>query len=132
MTVASLLDCAPSLEGCVSEVEAALAFTRRTGSEQVAQWLDSYRWLARVLRGEHPAAADEPVPIDRYADNLLAIFYARCAGALAATIFGDRPAWRGTPQRRCRFYRPPWAFTQPPGLACCAGWPSRERSARLP
>src|SRR6185369_8122395 len=40
VTVAGVLDCAPSLDGCIAEVEAALAFVRRTGAEQIAQWLD--------------------------------------------------------------------------------------------
>src|SRR6185312_10015862 len=80
----------PSLAGCVAEVEAALAFARRTGSEQIAQRLDSYRWLANVLRGERPAAADEPVPIDRYGDNPLALFHAHYALAIAAAIFGNQ------------------------------------------
>ena len=71
-----LLDCAPSLDGFVAEVEAGLAFVRRTGSEQTGQSLDSYRWLAGVLRGESSAAAGEAVPTDRYADNPLALFYA--------------------------------------------------------
>ena len=84
-----LLDCAPSLDGCVAEVEAGLAFARRTGSEQTAQWLDSYRWLAGVLRGESSAAAGEAVPIDRYTDNPLALFLAHFTRAIAAAIFGD-------------------------------------------
>jgi signal transduction histidine kinase len=87
--VTGLLDAAPSLDACVAEVEAGLDFQRRTGAEQTAQWLDSYQWLAGVLRGESPAAADEPVPIDRYADNLIALFHAHYARAIAAAIFGD-------------------------------------------
>ncbi|HVH22086.1 MAG TPA: AAA family ATPase [Pseudonocardia sp.] len=87
-TVAGLLDCAPSLDGCVAEVEAGLAFVRRTGSEQTGQWLDSYRWLARVLRGERPTAASEVAP-DRYVDNPLAIFHAHLTHAIVAAIFGD-------------------------------------------
>ena len=31
-----LLDCAPSLDSCVAEMEAGLAFARHTGGEQVA------------------------------------------------------------------------------------------------
>ena len=66
-----------------------LAFVRRTGNEQIGQLLDSYRWLAGVLRGESSAAAGEAVPIDRYADNPLALFYAHITRAIAAAIFGD-------------------------------------------
>ncbi len=73
----------------VAEVEAGLAFVRRTGNEQTGQWLDRYRWLAGVLRGESSAAAGEAVPIDRYADNPLALLYAHITRAIAAAIFGD-------------------------------------------
>ena len=88
-TVFYLLDCAPSLDVWVAEVEAGLAFVRRTGAEQTGQWLDSYRWLAGVLRGERSAAAGGPVPIDVHADNPLALFDVHIARAIAAAIFGD-------------------------------------------
>ena len=88
-TVYYLLDCAPSLDVCVTEVESGLAFVRRTGNEEAGQWLDSCRRLAAVLRGESAAPADEAVPIDRYADNPLALLHAHLGGAIAAAIFGD-------------------------------------------
>jgi signal transduction histidine kinase len=62
---------------------------RRTGSEQAGQWLDSYRWLAGVLRGESSATTGEAVPTDRYADNPLALLHAHLSHAVAAAIFGD-------------------------------------------
>ncbi|WP_433505549.1 AAA family ATPase [Pseudonocardia halophobica] len=89
LTVPALLDCAPTLENFVAEVEAAVAFFRRTGSEQTGQWLDSHHWLARVLRGDSPAAAGDPIPLDRYADNPLALLYAHLSHALAAAIFDE-------------------------------------------
>jgi predicted ATPase/signal transduction histidine kinase len=92
-TVEGLLECAPSLDLWVAEVEAGLAFVRRTGNEEASQWLDSYRWLAGVLRGEG-VAADEAVPTDRYADNPLALLHVHVARALIAAIFGD-PAGLG-------------------------------------
>jgi signal transduction histidine kinase len=88
-TVHYLLDCAPSLDVCVAEAEAGLVLARRTGNDQIAQWLDSCRWLAGVLRGESAGAAGEPVPVDRYADNWLGLFHAHLAYAIAAAIFGD-------------------------------------------
>ncbi|HEV7855074.1 MAG TPA: AAA family ATPase [Mycobacterium sp.] len=88
-SVQSLLDCTPSLDSYATEVEAGLAFVRRTGSEQIGQWLDSYRWLAGVLRGESSAATDEAVPVDRYADNPLALLFTYINRAIAAAIFGD-------------------------------------------
>jgi signal transduction histidine kinase len=86
--VTGLMDCAPSLDDCVAEVEAGLNFVRRTGSEQTGQLIDGYRWLAGVLRGEHPAAAGEVAP-DRYPGNQVALFQAHLTRALAAAIFGD-------------------------------------------
>jgi hypothetical protein len=56
-----LLDCAPTLDSFAAEVEAGLAFVRRTGSEQTGQMLDGYRWPA-VQRGESADAGGEAVP----------------------------------------------------------------------
>jgi signal transduction histidine kinase len=83
------LDCAPSLDDYVAEVEAGLAFTQRAGNEYLGKVLDPYRWLAGVLRGESAAAADEPVAADRYAGNPIALLYAHLTWAIAAAIFGD-------------------------------------------
>ncbi|GAA3055644.1 AAA family ATPase [Pseudonocardia yunnanensis] len=87
-TVYNLLDCAPTLDQLVDQVETALAFARRTGNEQTGQVFDSYRWLAGVMRGESFAAADDAVPADRYADNPLALLLAHIARSVAATVFG--------------------------------------------
>ena len=65
-TVVGLLECAPSLDDYVAEVEAGLAFVRRTGNEQTGQWLDSFRWVAGALRGEGgagTAAAGDPIKV---------------------------------------------------------------------
>jgi GAF domain-containing protein len=83
-----LLDCAPSLDSCVAEIEAGLAFARRTGGEQVAQWLERYRWLAGVLRGESSAAEGEGVLTDT-AINPLALVIVHITRGIAAAIFGD-------------------------------------------
>jgi predicted ATPase/signal transduction histidine kinase len=86
--VAGLLDCVLSLDTFLVEVESGLAFARRTGSEQSAQWLDSYRWLVSMLRGES-AAVGVPVPIDTYISNPLALLFAHITRALAAEFLGD-------------------------------------------
>jgi len=83
------LDCAPSLDDYVAEVEAGLAFTRRTGNEYLGKVLDPYRWLAGVLRGESAATAAEAFPADRYAGNPIALLGAHLIRARAAAIFGD-------------------------------------------
>jgi predicted ATPase len=87
-TLRDLLDCAPSLDDVVAEIETGLAFMRRTGSEY-ADSLGSYMWLADVLRGEGRAAFGEALAIDRHADNPLAILHAHICRAIAATILGD-------------------------------------------
>ena len=87
--VAFLLDCAPTLDSCVAEAEAGLAFARRTGNEENGQSLDPYRWLAGVLRGESSTAADQAIPVDRYADNPQALVHTHIDHAIAAAIFGD-------------------------------------------
>jgi signal transduction histidine kinase len=85
----ALVDCAPSLDLYLAEVEAGLAFLRRTGDEQTTSMLDSCRWLAGVLRGEGAAATAEAPPADRYAGNPPALFHAHITRAVAAAIFGD-------------------------------------------
>jgi signal transduction histidine kinase len=90
-----LLDCAPSLDALVAEAEAGLAFARRTGIEQTGQLLDNYRRLAGVLRGEKAAAAGEAIPIDAYAGNPAALFFAHLSRAVGAAIFGDPAALAG-------------------------------------
>jgi signal transduction histidine kinase len=89
LAVPYLVDCAPSLESFIAEVESGLTFLRRTGDELTGQWLDSYQWLARVLRGESSAAASEAIAVDRYADNPLPLLYAHLSHGIAAAIFGD-------------------------------------------
>ena len=84
---AGLTDCAPSLDVYLAELEAGLAFVRRTGNEEASQALDSFRWLAGVLRGE--SAAGEAVPADSYAGNPSALLLAHLSHATAAAIFGD-------------------------------------------
>jgi predicted ATPase/signal transduction histidine kinase len=93
--VAGLMDCAPALDSLVAELDAGLAFVRRTGSEQSGESLDIYRWLAGALRGENSAAAGEADLIDRHADNAVAQLFSHIARAVVAAIFGDRVSLAG-------------------------------------
>jgi hypothetical protein len=88
-TVYYLLDWAPSLDTFAAEVQAGLGFVRRTGNHQAGQWLDFYRWLAAVLRGETSAAADDAIPEDTYASNPLALLHGHLTRAITAAIFCD-------------------------------------------
>ncbi|WP_426502585.1 AAA family ATPase [Dactylosporangium sp. McL0621] len=88
-TAVSMLECVPSLDAYVAEMGIGLTFLRRTGSEQTIQWLDSYRWLAGVLRGESSVAAGTTVPFDRYADSPWALFHVHINRAIAAAILDD-------------------------------------------
>ncbi|MEV4136750.1 AAA family ATPase [Dactylosporangium sp. NPDC049742] len=84
----ALLDCAP-LDTCLAEVDAGLAFAQQTGGAHIRETLDSYRWLAGVLRGDRSSRAGWALPADRYADNPLAELHAHATRALAAAVFGD-------------------------------------------
>ena len=99
------MDCAPSLNVYAAEVEAGLAFARRTGGEQTGQWLENYRWLADVLRGERSATAGEVVPIDSYAGNPLAVPTRIPRARSPPPCSAIRLVWRATPRRRCRCCR---------------------------
>src|SRR3954467_12455689 len=88
LTLYFLFDCAPTLDQLVDQLEAGVAFAGRTGNEQTGQVLDSYRWLAGVLRGESSAAVGDAVPADQYADNPLALLLAHIARGVAASVFG--------------------------------------------
>jgi len=90
VTVPVLLDCMPTLDSFLAEVEAGLAFVRRVGDEETAQLLDSYRWLAGTLRGERPAAAGALVPTDTHVGNPMALHNMHLTRAIAAAIFGDQ------------------------------------------
>jgi signal transduction histidine kinase len=89
LSVPYSVDCAPSLETFLAELDSGLAFLRRTGNEQTGRWLDSYQWLVRVLRSGGSTAASEAVPLDRYADDPTALIYAHLCRAIVAAIFGD-------------------------------------------
>ncbi|WP_250032313.1 protein kinase domain-containing protein [Paractinoplanes maris] len=88
-TVVGLLDCGPVLDTCMAQVSAAEAFARRTGTEQTSQWLESYQWLADVLRRKGSAATPDVIPVDRYAGNPLVVIHVHLCRAIAAAIFGD-------------------------------------------
>src|SRR6185437_4212518 len=69
-------------------VEEALAFERRIGSEQPGQWLNSYLWLADVLRREEATAYGD-FPVDSYESNPLTLIHVHTTRAIAAAILGD-------------------------------------------
>ncbi|WP_432989528.1 AAA family ATPase [Dactylosporangium sp. CA-233914] len=85
----ALLDSVSPLDVYVAEVEAGLEFARRIGDKQSSEALESYWWLAGVLRGECSAAAGPAVPVERYAGNPLALLHAHIARAITAAVFAD-------------------------------------------
>ncbi|MDG6107027.1 AAA family ATPase [Dactylosporangium aurantiacum] len=87
-----LLDCAPSLDVYVADVEAGLAFVRRTGDEHIGESYDSYRRLVAVLRGESTSAAGAAVPTERYAESPWALFHLQVTRAIDAAILDDPDA----------------------------------------
>ena len=86
-----LLDCAPSLDDFVTEVEAGLAFARRTGNDQIAESLAVYRWLVSVLRGEAAESpADEASYLDWPAGHPVVAADIHITRALAAALSNDQ------------------------------------------
>ena len=79
---------------------------RRTGSEQTGQWLDSYRWLAGVLRGESSAAAARRSPSTGTPATRWRSSTRTSPARSPPPSSAIRTAWRGTPRRRCRCCRP--------------------------
>ena len=68
-TVRALLECAPSLDACVAELDAGLAFVRRIGSANMVEVLETYQWVIDALRGERPTATGGPASIAGYSDT---------------------------------------------------------------
>ena len=90
VTVRNFFDCAPTLDSYVTELEAGLAFARRTGNEQTSEWFTIERWLVRVLRGESgDSARDGVVSPDRYVSNPVSAGHAHTILGFAAAVFGD-------------------------------------------
>jgi signal transduction histidine kinase len=91
-TVRALLECAPSLDACVAELDAGLAFVRRIGSVNMAEVLETYQWVIDALRGERPTATGAPVSIAGYSDTPATLLLAHSVQAMAAAVFGDQAA----------------------------------------
>jgi GAF domain-containing protein len=89
LSVPYSVDCAPSLASFLAEIDHGFAFLRRTGNGQTGRWLDSYEWLVGLLRSERAGAGSAAVPLERYADDPTALFYAHLCRAIAAAVFGD-------------------------------------------
>ncbi len=90
--MSGLLDSASSLDVYAAEVEAALAFVRRTGGRQLGESFDTYQWLAGVLRGESAIAAGVALTADVRIDNVQALLDTHVTRALAAAVLGDQVA----------------------------------------
>ncbi|WP_345516164.1 diguanylate cyclase [Phytohabitans houttuyneae] len=86
--VYAMLDCAPTLDAYIPDVEAALGIARRTGNEHSAALTQPYAWLLSTLRG---APIDAPAPSDRLADNPTVASNVHITRALAAAVL-DEPA----------------------------------------
>ena len=91
--------------------------------------LDSYRWLAGVLRGESSGAAGEAVPPTGTPATRWRCSTRIVTRAVAAAIFGD-PAGlaRHTAAAMPLLPAAPGSI-RPRWPTCCAGWPSPGRPA---
>jgi diguanylate cyclase (GGDEF)-like protein len=91
-----LLDCAPTLDALLAEVETALALATRTGNTHATAGELPYRQLVRALRGETDGLGsfadpsfDEAAYSDELAVNASTAAMYRATRALAAAIFGN-------------------------------------------
>jgi PAS domain S-box-containing protein len=98
-SAAALLDCAPTLESCAVDIEAALAFADRTGNDHSAGSFVAYRQLLAALRGETRSAGsfaddsfDESAHLSRLEHNPMSRAYFHICRALAASLFDDAPS----------------------------------------
>ncbi|MGA2124885.1 MAG: AAA family ATPase, partial [Xanthobacteraceae bacterium] len=92
----ALVDCAPTLEACGAEADAALAFAERTGNGRTTTQLLIYRQLARSLRGQtsvpgdfSDGSFDADAHMARLAADLPTTVIFRTYLALAAALVGD-------------------------------------------
>jgi signal transduction histidine kinase len=86
----ALLESAPSLDACVAELDAGLAFDRRIGSANMVEVLEIYQWVIDALRGERPTAIGGPASTAGYSDTPATLLLAHSIQAMAAAIFGDQ------------------------------------------
>ncbi|MBT8227376.1 MAG: AAA family ATPase [Dactylosporangium sp.] len=97
--IPTLLECVPTLEEYLAQVDARLAFAAGSGNGQTHAALLGYRQLARALLGrtEGPgtltdASFDADKHLATYAENGVASAYARLAYTIASAIAGDEEA----------------------------------------
>jgi diguanylate cyclase (GGDEF)-like protein len=85
-----LLECAPTLQEALAEVDAGLRFARRIGNDQAAGMLATYRRLIEVLRGEAALAELEGAETPgQHEDDQVVVASRRLTRAVAAATFGD-------------------------------------------
>jgi diguanylate cyclase (GGDEF)-like protein len=96
VSLAALLDTAPTLESCAADVETALAFATRSGNEFAAGSYLAYRQLIRAMQGGTDAPGsfgddsfDEREHLASLSANPMAAAYFHIYRALAAALFDD-------------------------------------------
>ena len=125
-----LLDCAPTLDHLVDQVEAGArlrtAHRQRTDSARCSTvtggWPACCAAKARTRSVRRIPPTGTPTTRSRFSTRI-------STGRSPPPSSAIRSTWRDTPQRRCRCYRLPWASTRPPWPTCCAGSPSPSRPA---
>jgi diguanylate cyclase (GGDEF)-like protein len=101
ISVAAALDCAPTVDEFLAEVNAGLAYATRTGNAFLVDYLIVYRQLGLAMRGETtaPGRLDAPEPggftlaghLTKFGPEQPAAANTHVAAALAALVF-DLPA----------------------------------------
>ena len=98
ITLVALFDCAPTLDECDAEVDAACAFAMRAGNERAIATYVPFRQIIRALRGEttapgslSDASFDETAHFANVAANRPTTAAYHSIVALAAALFHDSP-----------------------------------------
>jgi diguanylate cyclase (GGDEF)-like protein len=107
--LAARLECDRSLESYMAEIDAALAFLARTGSQHTAQFVVGLQKLVRALRGEaDPAggpAFDDARDLPALAGNPYATGIYHICRSIDAALTGDRLALVGHSARAMELRR---------------------------
>jgi diguanylate cyclase (GGDEF)-like protein len=98
ITLVALFDCAPTLDECDAEVDAACAFAMRAGNERAIATYVPFRQIIRALRGEtaapgslSDASFDETAHLANVAANRPTTAAFHSIVALAGALFHDSP-----------------------------------------
>ena len=100
-TMQALLECAPSLDACVGDVEAGLVFMRRIGSGNMVEFFQPYQWVIDALRGKGLPQPGNRCPWPGTATPHWPLLLRTAFKRWPPPSSVIRPLLSATPQKRC-------------------------------